>query len=81
MADEPAEAAAPAELDERLMRLIRRYATPDRRGWTMPPADMWYRLTRWHGAHITREQLAEVLRTRRHIVRSETEHPRSGSRQ
>jgi hypothetical protein len=29
----------------------------------MAPADMFYRLTRWHGAQITREQLAEILRT------------------
>jgi hypothetical protein len=76
MADRPRAAGAPAELDERLLRLIRRYATPDRRGWVMPPADMWYRLTRWHGAQITREQLAEVLRTGHHL-RGEpnTQHP------
>ena len=38
----------------------------------MPPADTWYRLTRWHGAQLTREQLAEVLRTRRHLCTEPT---------
>ena len=54
-------------VEPRVLRLIQRYATPDRRGWTMPPADMLYRLTQWHGVQITREQLAEVLRTRRYL--------------
>jgi len=54
-------------LDERVLALIRRYTTPDRQGRTMPPADIFYRLTKWHGVEITREQLAEVLRTGRHI--------------
>jgi hypothetical protein len=55
------------DLDERVLALIRRYATPDRRGWTLPPVDMFYKLTRWHGVEITRAQLTEILRTRRHI--------------
>ena len=45
------------------MALIRRYAQPDRRGWLQPPADIYYKLTRWHQLDITREQLAEVLRS------------------
>jgi len=32
----------------------------------MDPADMYYRLTRWHGVQISREQLTEAL----HLVRS-----------
>jgi len=72
MADRPRAVGVPAELDGRLLRLIGRYATPDRRGWVMPPADTWYRLTRWHGAQLTREQLAEVLRTRRHLCTEPT---------
>ena len=50
-------------MDERVLLLIRYYSTPDRRGaGVMPPADLLYRLNRWHGAQITREQLAEALR-------------------
>jgi hypothetical protein len=48
-----------------VIRLIRRYATPDRRGWTMPPADILYRLQAWHGVDITRQQLTAVLRGQR----------------
>ncbi len=49
------------DLDERTLRLITRYARPDNRGWVMTPADMFYRLTRWHGVAITREELTEIL--------------------
>jgi hypothetical protein len=56
---------APDLDDPRVIRLIRRYATPDRRGWTMPPADILYRLQAWHGVDITRQQLTAVLRGQR----------------
>jgi len=49
------------ELDERVRRLIARYARPDNRGWRMDATDILYRLRAWHGVHITREQLAAAL--------------------
>ncbi len=52
----------PVVLSERTLKLIRRYARPDHRGWVMAPADILYRLRAWHGVEITRDQLAEVLR-------------------
>lgn len=62
-----ADGVAGPELDARVLRVIRRYVTPDRNGWTMAPADILYRLTAWHHIDITRAQLAEVLRTRAYL--------------
>jgi hypothetical protein len=33
----------------------------------MAPTDMHYRLTQWYRVQITREELAEVLRTGAHL--------------
>jgi hypothetical protein len=49
--------------------LIADLSRSDRRGWSMGPADMHYRLTRWYQVEITREELAEVLRTGAHLTR------------
>lgn len=55
--------AARNGLDERIVRLIHRYCTPDRCGWAMAPADLLHRLRAWHGVRLTPEQLTDVLRT------------------
>jgi hypothetical protein len=58
--------AAVSALEERVIRLIRRYATPDLHGGgALPPADICYRLSAWHGVEITREQVDDVLRGQR----------------
>lgn len=66
-AGQPQADVGAAVSDARVLRVIQRYATADRDGRVLAPADILYRLTAWHHIEITREQLAEVLRTRAHL--------------